>query len=326
MAYGTATLLDLSKLSSDVPVNVIQTIVDAQPLFDQMRFVPCNNGTTNKTLIVTDYPEGQTRAYNEGVSPEKAGGIQVIDSTCMVSSYSQIDAKILALNGNSAEWRANQEKAFQIGLAHKMAERVFNGSIKKDPKSFDGLCVRYNKVDNETVFDMGGTSGASDGLVDIWLVNWDTAAVHGIYPQGGVAGFTRIDRGEVDCYDANGKRFRGVVTDFSWDCGIAVENRRHVIRLANIDIAAVKADASSGLKLVDALIKGVEAFPVSPGSGCAIYMNSVLRTLLRQQIGNKANVQLGWEEVAGRKVVTWDGIPVHKLPTSILKSYTTPVA
>lgn len=327
MSYGTATLLDLSKLSTDVGVvNTVQTIVDAQPLFDQMKFSPCNNGTTNKTLVVTDYPEGQTRRYNQGVKAEKAGGIQVTDSTCMVSSYCQVDVKILELNKNSAEWRANQEKAFPIGMAHKMAERIFNASLKSDPASFNGFCTRYNKVDNETVFDMGGTADAAKGLADIWIINWDTSTVHGIYPEGGVAGYRRVDRGEQDCYDADGRRFRGIITDFYWDCGIAVENRRHVVRLANIDIGALTADSSSGLKLIDKLIEGVEAFPVTPGAGCAIYMNPLMRTILRQQVGNKSNVNLGWDDVAGRKVVTWDGIPVHKLPTSILKTYTTPIA
>ena len=329
MAYGNATLLDLSKMSSDVPVNVIHTIVDAMPLFDQMAFQPCNDGTSNKTMVITDYPKGQTRAYNEGVRPEKAGGMVVTDSTCMVQSYSQIDADMLEMHGNSAEWRANQEAAFPIGMAHEMAYKVFNGSLAKDPKSFNGLAVRYNHLGGDfkdNVLDAGGQNTAAQGLADIWICDWGQTRVHGIHPAGaGVAGFTRKDKGQVECFDANGLRYDGVVTQFKWNMGIAVEDRRSVIRIANVDIAQCLADGS-GTDLVDLLIDAVEMLPANAGSGCAIYMNKALRVALRKQIGHRENVNLQWETVAGRKVVTYDGIPVHKLPTSILPTYNKRIA
>ncbi len=323
MAYGTGTLLDISKLSTDVPTKVVHTIVDCMPLFDQMYFAQCNNGMNNKTLVVTEYPEGQTRSFNEGVLPEKAGGMTVLDSTSMISTYSQIDAKLLQLNKNSAEWRYNQESAFQVGIAHKVAEMIFQSSIKKDPKAFDGILTRYSDASDKDVFlDAGGTSSATKGLADILIVNWAANTVHGIYPEGGVAGLTRTDRGEQDCYDKNNRRFRGVVTDYDWTLGLAVEDRRQVVRVGNIDIAALNAKASSGTDLIDILIDAVEMFPTTVGAGCAIYMNAKLRTMLRKQIGRRENVNLQWETVAGRKVVTYDGIPVHKLPESILPTYT----
>jgi len=323
MAQGTGTLLDISKLSTDVPAKVINTIVDCMPLFDQMHFAQCNNGMNNKTLVITEYPEGQTRSFNEGVLPEKAGGMTVLDSTSMLSTFSQIDAKLLQLNKSSAEWRYNQEKAFQTGIAHKVAEMIFQSSLKKDPKSFDGILTRYSDASDKDVFlDAGGTSSATDGLADILIVNWGDAQIHGIYPEGGVGGLVRTDRGEQDCYDKKGRRFRGVVTDYDWTLGLAVEDRRQVVRVGNIDIGALNAKATSGADLVDLLIDAVEMFPTTVGAGCAIYMNARLRTMLRKQIGRRENVNLQWETVAGRKVVTYDGIPVHKLPESILPTYT----
>ena len=323
MAQGTGTLLDISKLSTDVPAKVINTIVDCMPLFDQMHFAQCNNGMNNKTLVITEYPEGQTRSFNEGVLPEKAGGMTVLDSTSMLSTFSQIDAKLLQLNKSSAEWRYNQEKAFQIGIAHKVAEMIFQSSLKKDPKSFDGILTRYSDASDKDVFlDAGGTSSATDGLADILIVNWGDAQIHGIYPEGGVGGLVRTDRGEQDCYDKKGRRFRGVVTDYDWTLGLAVEDRRQVVRVGNIDMGALNAKATSGADLIDLLIDAVEMFPTTVGAGCAIYMNARLRTMLRKQIGRRENVNLQWETVAGRKVVTYDGIPVHKLPESILPTYT----
>ena len=327
MAQGTGTLLDISKLSTDVPAKVINTIVDCMPLFDQMHFAQCNNGMNNKTLVITEYPEGQTRSFNEGVLPEKAGGMTVLDSTRMLSTYSQIDAKLLQLNKSSAEWRYNQEKAFQIGIAHKVAEMIFQSSLKKDPKAFDGILTRYSDASDKDVFlDAGGTADAAKGLADILIVNWGDAQIHGIYPEGGVGGLVRTDRGEQDCYDKKGRRFRGVVTDYDWTLGLAVEDRRQVVRVGNIDIDALDAKATSGADLIDLLIDAVEMFPTTVGAGCAIYMNARLRTMLRKQIGRRVNVNLQWETVAGRKVVTYDGIPVHKLPESILPTYAKPIS
>ena len=251
----------------------------------------------------------------------------VLDSTSMLSTFSQIDAKLLQLNKSSAEWRYNQEKAFQIGIAHKVAEMIFQSSLKKDPKSFDGILTRYSDASDKDVFlDAGGTSSATDGLADILIVNWGDAQIHGIYPEGGVGGLVRTDRGEQDCYDKKGRRFRGVVTDYDWTLGLAVEDRRQVVRVGNIDIDALDAKATSGADLIDLLIDAVEMFPTTVGAGCAIYMNARLRTMLRKQIGRRVNVNLQWETVAGRKVVTYDGIPVHKLPESILPTYAKPIS
>lgn len=115
------------------------------------------------------------------------------------------------------------------------------------------------------------------------------------------------------------------MTKFKWHMGLALEDRRSVIRVANVDIAQCLADGT-GTDLVDLLIDAVEMLPVNPGSGCAIYMPKALRVALRKQIGHRQNVNLQWETVAGRKVVTYDGIPVHKMPESILPTYSKRIA
>lgn len=328
MSYGSGTLLDLSRLSNKVPASVIHTIINAQPLLDQMCFTMSNDGANNRSSVITDYPEGQFRRFNQGTKPEKAGGITQVDPTCMLNTWSKIDAKELKLNGGSAEWRYNQEKPFQRGIAHKVARTIFCGSLKADPDSINGLRTRYGKTGagyEDVVINAGGEASASKGLTDIFIVNWDRTLVHAIYPEGGVGGLQMTDRGEQDAYDDQGRRYRAVITDYDWDLGLAVEDRRQVVRIANIDVASLTADASGSLDLVDMLIDAVEMFPESLGAGAAMYMTAPLRAMLRKQIRHCKNVNLDWETVAGRKVVSWDGIPVHKLPTSILPNYAKPI-
>ena len=126
---GIFTLADYTSLvgSQQAHPIVVDTIRDCMPLFDQATIQPANDGTNNKTDLITKYPEGQLRGFNQGVEPEKAEGKTVTDSCMLVSTYSQIDEKLLQLNKNSATWRANKERAFMRGLAYGMAKRFFYG-------------------------------------------------------------------------------------------------------------------------------------------------------------------------------------------------------
>ena len=327
--YPLAEYDNLVSGAARVHPRIVHTMQDASPLLDQIPFAACNNGRSNMTKVVDTYPEGQLRGFNEGVDSEKATSHVTEDPTCMVATYSVIDAEILKQNNFSAEFRAMNDATFHRGLAHAMATRVFQGSRKKDPRGINGLQARYNKMSGaleDYIINAGGTAGTNN-LSDIWVVNWGLDKAHGIFPEGGTAGLTVVDRAEQDVYDSNGKRFRGYVTDYQWNFGLAVEDPAQIIRIANVDNAKLKADPTDkGFDLVTLLTEAIERLPDGPGPQCAIYMNPTVRFALRMQILAKANVQLTFETVAGRKVIVHDGVPVHKVPTEVLGLYSTAVA
>lgn len=320
--YTLAEYNNIVEGEAKVHPQIIHTIQDASPLLDQMPFAVCNNGRSNLTKLITKYPEGQLRGFNEGVESEKTGARITEDATCMVSTYSVIDAEILKQNNFSAAFCAQNDAAFERGLAHAMATRVFQGSRKTDPRGIDGLQARYKKV-GKGVIDAGGTAG--NELSDIWLVNWGLDKVHGIFPEGGAAGLQVFDRGESDVYDSNNRRYRGYITDYMWNFGIAVEDPMQVVRIANVDDTALTDDPTS-VDIYSFLIRAIESLPQDPGAQCAIYMNNAVRTALRLQILQKANVDLQYETVAERKVQVFSGIPVHRIPTEILGVYTAKVS
>ena len=49
-------------------------------------------------------------------------------------------------------------------------------------------------------------------------------------------------------------------------------------------------------------------------------MNDNTRSFLARQILNKDNVLLSQDEVAGRKCMTFRGVPIHRLGTDILSN------
>lgn len=318
------TLADHAQLAGleGVQMDVIHTIEDTEPLFASAPILQCNAGTVNKTQVITKYPVGSTRGYNMGVTAEKAASKIVQDDTCMIETYNEIDVEIVKLNKNSAKWRQNQDAAFVRGLAHSTAERIFNASKKRDPFEFDGLCSRYAKVNGETVINAGGTE--SDGeLADLFLINWGKNTVHLIYPEGGVAGLHQSFEQNVDARDPKNRLFKVDRTWYKWYMGLAVPDPAQVIRIVNVPVAKAK---SGDYDMITALTLATEALPGDVLPGCGIYMNKTLRAALRLQITAKPNVNLTFDTVAGKKVLNWDGIAVHKVPTTVLPTYTKAIA
>lgn len=310
------TLADYANLAGlkGVEMNIVHTITDCMPIFDSAPLIKCNAGTINKTQVVTKYPMGQTRGYNMGTKAETAASKIVQDTTCMTESRHEIDRRIVLLNKNSAKWRMRADAAHIRGMAHKAAERIFNASLARDPLEFNGLAVRYNKI-NDCVIDAGGTG--SD-LTDIWLINWGADTVHLIYPEGGFAGITTEFEPNVDAVDANGGVYKADRTWFRWDMGLAVEDPMQVIRIANVSKAKL-ADGSTDLTKL--MIEASERMPEEVSAGCSYYMTRSVRTMLRQQILAKPNVQLEFKTVAGKRVQSFDDIAVQKVPDFIIPTY-----
>lgn len=313
--YTLAEYAGLAGLKG-VDLQTVHTIVDSMPIFDSAPLIQCNAGTRNMTKVITAYPKGQLRGYNQGVKAEKAGAKIVQDTTCMMETYNEIDRRILAQNDNSAKWRSEQDTAFIRGLAQTAAEKIFNASLKRDPLEYDGLGVRYGKI-GDCVIDAGGSGSR---LSDIWLVNWSKESVHLLYPQGGYANPSMEYEANVDAVDEKGGKFKADRTWVRWDLGLAVPDPMQVIRIANVDLdAAMKG--SSTVNLVNLLTQAVERLPGDAFAGCAFYMNRTLRSALRLQLMERPNMNFTWDNVAGKQIVRFDGIAVHKVVEDVLKVY-----
>lgn len=93
---------------------------------------------------------------------------------------------------------------------------------------------------------------------------------------------------------------------------MSVRDWRYVVRIANVDVKKLTKDGKVGADLIDLMTQAAELIP-NPNSGKAVfYCNREIRSILRRQIANRvAGSTLTMEEVAGKKVVTFDNIPVR---------------
>src|SRR5690606_38346105 len=105
----------------------------------------------------------------------------------------------------------------------------------------------------------------------------------------------------------------GYRTHFLWYCGLVVKDWRYVVRIANIDRTLLVKNAATGADLIDLMVQAIEMLPNTRIGRAVFYVNRNIRSFLRRQIANKSNVWLTMEEIAGKKVMTFDGIPVKRV-------------
>ena len=73
-------------------------------------------------------------------------------------------------------------------------------------------------------------------------------------------------------------------------------------------------DAASGPKLIDLMTLMVERLPDIRMGRCAFYVNRRTRAFLRTHISNKiTNSTLSMDNIAGRRVLSFDDIPVRRV-------------
>jgi hypothetical protein len=299
--------------------NIVELLNETNEILDDMTVIEANGFTEHKTTVRSGLPSGTWRKLNYGVQPEKSRTVQVKDSMGMLETYAQVDKALADLNGNSASWRMSEDRAFIEGMNQNMATTLFYGDSSVDPERFMGLAPRYNSLSAENAMNIIDAGGTGSDNASIWLVVWGPNTCHTIYPKGSPAGLQSRDLGEDTLTDAAGGLYQGYRTHYKWDIGCTLRDWRYVVRIANIDVSDLTKNASAGADLIDLLTQAVELIPNVGMGRPAFYMPRRLRSFLRRQITNKvAASTLTMEDVAGKKVVSFDGIPCRRTDALLL--------
>ena len=306
------TYTDWAKRYNDGRISVIvELLSQTNEILDDMRWVEGNLPTGHRTSVRTGLPQGTWRQLNYGVQPTKSTTTQITDACGMLETYSEIDKALADLNGNSAEFRLSEDKAFLEGLSQQLAQTLFYGNTAATPEKFMGLAPRFNTASgtaaiSQNVIDAGGT-GADN--TSIWLVVWGDLTVHGIFPKGSKAGLQMRDLGEQTLTDINGNRFQGYRTHYKWDAGLTVRDWRYAVRIANIDVSDLSAVTPPDLTKF--MIRATHKVPSLKTGQPVFYMNRTGRQWLDIQAANKDNVMLKISEFEGRPVREFLGIPIR---------------
>lgn len=318
LATTHPTLLDITKrLDPEGKVDTIAEILNqTNEVLDDMVWIEGNLPTGHRTTVRSGLPTPTWRKLYGGVQPTKSRTVQVTDSVGMLEAYAEVDKALADLNGNSAAFRLSEDRAHIEGMNQEFASTLFYGAEANEPEAFTGFGARFNDQAAENggnIITDAATPDSSDNT-SIYLVVWGPNTVHGIYPKGSVAGLNMEDKGQVtiENIDGNGGRMEAYRTHYRWDCGLTVRDWRYVVRI-NIDQENLVKNAASGPDLIDLMTQAVELVPSLSMGRPAFYANRTVRSFLRRQIANKvAASTLTIEQVAGKHVTMFDGIPLRR--------------
>lgn len=320
LAVTHPTLIDVAKrLDPDGKIaDLVEILNQDNEVLDDAVWVEGNLPTGHKTSIRTGLPTPTWRKLYGFVQPGKSTSVQVTDATGMLEAYAEVDKALADLNGNTAAFRLSEDRAHIEGIGQELAETIFYGNEGTEPEAFTGFGPRFNSLSAANGQNIVSGGGASN-LQSIWLVNWAPDKVHMIYPKGSKAGLTVTDKGVVTVESlgngvASGGRMEAYRTHYRQDAGLSVRDWRYVVRIPNIDVTALTADAASGPKLIDLMTQALELIQSVSGGRPAFYVSRTIRSFLRRQIVNKVvGSTLTMDMVAGKRVVSFDGVPVRRV-------------
>lgn len=318
LAVTHPTLLDFKNRldPNDKVARVIEMLAQTNEIIEDMPFLEGNLPTGHRTTVRTGLPAPTWRKLYGGVQPTKSTNVPITDSCGMLEAYAEVDKALADLNGNAAAFRLSEDRAHIEGMNQEFASTLWYGNEGTEPEAFTGFAPRYNStsaVNAENIIT-SATDPDSNDNASIYLIVWGENTVHGIYPKGSTAGLQVNDKGQVtvESIDNAGGRMEAYRTHYRWDVGLCVRDWRYVVRI-NFDREDLVKDAATGPDLTDLMVQALEIVPSLTMGRPAFYMNRSVRSWLRRQMTNKTkNSTLSFENMAGKRVLTFDGVPCRR--------------
>jgi hypothetical protein len=322
------TLVDITKRTDPTGniADVVEGLSKVNPILQDIAWKEGNLPTGHTYTSRAALPTPSWRKFNQGVAPTKSVTEQYTETCGMLEAYSKVDVALANLNGNSAAFRSDEDKAFAMGYGIEVARALFYESLSTNPERIHGLTPRLNATSGNPasaqIVKCPYVTTAPNGSdqTSIWLVGWSPDTVFGIYPKGSVAGLKNEDLGKVLTKDSGGtNEFTAWVTHWSWQLGLCVRDYRYLVRICNIDTASTggwKADLSDGpdivLGLMDAIAAMYDLTSVQP----VFYMNRATYSMFNKQLVKKATVNLlEYLDRGGARVPHFMGIPIRIVDT-----------
>jgi hypothetical protein len=327
LGSNVATLADIAKrMDPDGKIpSIVELLSQTNEMLEDMLWKEGNLPTGERTTVRTGLPTVAWRLLNQGVQPSKSTTAQIDEACGMLEAWCEVDVALAALNGNTAAFRLSEGMAFIEAMNQEMQSTLIYGNSSTAPEEFNGLAVRYSSLSAANGQNIVSGSGAGSDNSSIYLISWGANTIHGIYPKGSKAGLDHADHGEQTIETSagiGGTRLRAYQDQWTWKCGIALRDWRHVVRIANIDISNLVAK-SSAADLTELMIKAIHRLPNRMGKP-VFYMNRTVFQMLDIQRRDDvlAGGGLTYADVDGKMVPMFRGIPV-KIVDALLETEAT---
>lgn len=295
---------------------IVELLQQSNEILDDMLYMEANNITSHRTTVRTGLPSVYWRLLNQGIQPSKSTTAQIDEGMGMLEAWSEVDVELANLNGNASSFRLSEAEAYIQAMNQEMASTLFYGNSSLNPEEFNGLSVRYGDSTADNGQNVLKAGGSQSDNTSIWLVCWGGQTVHGIFPKGSKAGLEHHDLGIETVETSAGvgnARMRAYRDQWKWKCGVALRDWRYAVRICNIDVGDLVANAGSQANLINLMIKAIHRLPSLNMGKCAFYMNrTVFQMLDIQRRDDVAAAGMQYDEVDGKLVPHFRGIPIKK--------------
>ena len=338
------TLLDHAKRTDpDGKIaRIVEMLARVNSIVDDAVSLEGNTQTGHVTTLRTGLPQIAWRSINVGVQPSKSTTKQVTVTAGMLEGMGKVDEELVELAADGAAFRLSEVSPFMESFSQTLASTMFYGDTRVNPDRFTGLSAYYSNLNasyqanpdalvnpsttlpdsGRNVFDAseGGKYGTpGDGTnTSLWLVVWGEQSIHTFYPKGTRAGIYHEDKGKwlVDDGRGVGAQYWAWVDQYKAKMGLCVRDWRQAVRIANIDVSALKTasdDDDSSPNIVKKAIEAVNYIQFLNAGKAAWYCNRVVKTYLEVKALNRFNAFLKYEDLGdGKSMTKLMGIPVHR--------------
>src|SRR5882757_1380915 len=149
---------------------IIEILSQTNEILDDIMVVEGNLPTGHKTTVRTGLPQATWRLLNAGVPNAKSTTAQIVDTCGNLEVYAEVDKDVADLNGNTAEFRLSEVKAFLEGMSQQVAATLIYGNQSVNPERFTGFAPRYSTLtatSSQTaanVLNGGGTGSTNTSM------------------------------------------------------------------------------------------------------------------------------------------------------------------
>lgn len=291
-----------------------------------------NLTTGHVVTLRTALPQGTFRRFNQGVQYTKSTAAQLTFGMAMLDAYSQIDKKLADLGGNTNANREKEDVAHMEGLSQQWTGVLVYGNAQTNPTQFTGFATFFSAIATaQNAINVFNAGGAASSNTSIWLIGWGDQTCYQTYPKGTKAGLVFENKGDVvpafNVVGATPQRYEAYTSYFSRNGGLAIEDWRYVVRMANFDtttaglagttppdIFAIMSKAVVRLPTAGRMVSGITKTDapdrVAPPVRLKFYCDRTAREYMDIQAIRDKNVLLRPEDYAGRPIVNFRNVAI----------------
>lgn len=309
MSTNTQTLVGLAEIANRSAnggaIAVANTLSQRNEWLRGATWVPANMIDRHKISQVVAQPTGNKRQLNDGVARESSKTKPVFETMQMLEGYSDVDEASVQLAPDPAAFRESEDLLYVAGMTKTLSTDFYSGNVATNGLSMHGLLPRLSTLVAGRVVSAGASSSGS--MTSCFVVKWGPGACNMIYPANMTAGIAVRDMGlRVASGVTANTQMNVYTTHIKIACGFAVQDIRHLYRIANI-----ATSGSSNVLTSTLLINGIGAVARSGDTtGIRILMNQTAFNQLDVEATGKANVTYGPNDPFGRPQPNFRGFPI----------------